>query len=138
MLKTEVTDQQALKLLREGGYWKGAVIAKRFLWLLIVTDAWIVAANAAFDVPSFLDLDEERNFTTWYSSAKLLLALWRRCLWRQEPPGPRRGTGRLVWLALALTLGALSMDETATAHERWRPDDEAHGGGKSARPAARR
>lgn len=94
-------------------------LVRRFLWMLLAADGLIIAANVAFDVPSFFDLDEERNFTTWYSSAKLLLAaLAALACAIEEPPGPRSRSGRSVWVVVALLLAGLSMDETATAHER--------------------
>ncbi len=90
-------------------------------WLLIVLvalDVALIAVNAV-GATSFLNFDEERNFTTWYSSAKLLgaavAALWCMTL---EPGSQRRGAKRFVWPTVALLFVGLSMDETATAHER--------------------
>lgn len=88
------------------------------LGVLIFVDLVLVAVNVV-GAPSFLNLDEEKNFSTWYSSVKLfgagLVALW---CWKLEPAAERRGLDRFVWPAIAITFVALSMDETATAHER--------------------
>lgn len=91
---------------------------KRLLLALVALDAALIVVNAV-GAPSFLILDEEANFTTWYSSAKLLAtalaALWCLAL---EPDSLRRGMQRWLWPAVALVFAALSMDETSTAHER--------------------
>jgi len=88
------------------------------LVMLVATDLALIAINF-LGAPSFLSLDEEKNFPTWYSSVKLfgtaLAALW---CWSLEPAAERRGRGRFVWPTLAAVFVALSMDETATAHER--------------------
>ena len=82
-------------------------------------DVLLLAVNV-IGAPSFLDLDQERNFPTWYSSAKLLgasmAALW--CWWL-EPAERQRGTSGFFWPIAALIFAVLSMDETATAHERF-------------------
>jgi hypothetical protein len=85
---------------------------------LLALDVLLIALNL-FGAPAFFDLDQEMNFPTWYSSAKLLGSAWA-ALWcmKLEPPAQRRGWNRLVWPAVALLFLALSMDETATAHER--------------------
>jgi hypothetical protein len=90
----------------------------RLLLALVVVDLLLLAVNV-IGAPSFLDLDQEKNFPTWYSSAKLLgaslAALW---CWRLEPPERRRGASGLFWPIAAVLFAVLSMDETATAHER--------------------
>ena len=43
----------------------------RLLLVVVGIDVVLVLVNFA-DPPSFLNLDEEKNFPTWYSSAKLL------------------------------------------------------------------
>jgi len=90
----------------------------RLLLALVLVDLLLLAVNV-IGAPSFLDLDQEKNFPTWYSSAKLLgaslAALW---CWRLEPTELRRGTGGFFWPLAAVLFAVLSMDETATAHER--------------------
>lgn len=121
-------------------------LALRFLVALIAIDALLIGANLSFYVPSFLDLDHERNLPTWYSSAKLLLTSLAAlaCAYLQ-PAWLRRGLHRFVWPTVALLFAALSMDETATAHERlaaaWMSGSEGEGlrarllGGDSAKDA---
>ena len=90
----------------------------RFLLVLVGIDLILVVVNL-LGAPSFLSLDEERNFSTWYSSAKLLgtalAAVWCMSL---EPAILYRGLKRFTWPAVALLFTGLSMDETSTAHER--------------------
>ena len=89
------------------------------LLVLVTLDLLVILINALGLAPSFLNLDEEQNLTTWYSSVKLLgsalAAIW--CM-RLERPADLAGTRRMVWPAIALLFVGLSMDETATAHER--------------------
>ena len=91
----------------------------RALGLLVALDLILILLNAFDLAPSFIKLDEEQNFTTWYSSAKLLgsalAAIW--CM-RLERPADLAGARRWIWPGIALLFVALSMDETATAHER--------------------
>jgi hypothetical protein len=98
---------------------RAEILAPRLLLALVVVDVLLLAVNV-IGAPSFLDLDQERNFPTWYSSAKLLgasmAALW---CWRLEPAERRRGTSGLFWPIAAVLFALLSMDETATAHERF-------------------
>ncbi len=93
-------------------------IVFRLMAVVLVVDCLLVLVNFG-EAPSFLNLDEERNFTTWYSSAKLLLAgLGALACWRLEPATLRAGLRSWVWPVMAAVLVALSVDETATAHER--------------------
>ena len=66
----------------------------RVLLALVVVDVLLLAVNV-IGAPSFLDLDQEKNFPTWYSSAKLLgasmAALW---CWRLEPAERAEGEHR--------------------------------------------
>jgi len=95
------------------------VTATSGLAVLVALDLVVILINALGLAPSFLNLDEEQNLTTWYSSAKLLgsalAAIW--CM-RLERPADLAGPRRWVWPAIALLFVGLSMDETATAHER--------------------
>ena len=91
---------------------------RRLIIVLIVVDISLITANV-IGAPSFLDLDQEQNFPTWYSSAKLLgtamVALWCMAI---EPRPTRRGMRSMMWTAVAVLFLALSIDETSSAHER--------------------
>jgi hypothetical protein len=95
------------------------VTATGALIVLVVLDLLVILTNALGLAPSFLSLDEEQNLTTWYSSTKLfgsaLAAIW--CM-RLERPVDLVGSRRFIWPAIAVLFVGLSMDETATAHER--------------------
>lgn len=87
------------------------------LGLLFLADAALIALHFAFGW-SVINLDEEGNLAAWYSSAKLLaLAVFCAWLWREER---RQRLGRLavLWLVVGWIFLGLSMDETASLHER--------------------
>lgn len=69
-------------------------------------------------IPTF-SLDAEANVPTWFSSAKLLaIALAGVYAFRVEGQAPSPPRYRPGWLAVATLFTALSMDETASLHER--------------------
>ena len=73
----------------------------------------------ALGASSFFNLDEEQNFPTWYSSTKLLLAaLAAFGCWRKETLEAGRNLRSLVWLLVSALLVGLSLDETASVHEK--------------------
>lgn len=87
---------------------------------LFVIDLTLIALHVAFGW-SLINLDEEGNLAAWYSSSKLLaLASVSVNLWilerAQQPAHRSRLT--ILWLAVAMIFLALSMDETASMHER--------------------
>lgn len=71
-----------------------------------------------FDI---INLDQEGNLTAWYSSAKLL-ALSALCLmiWSTERllKATKQWKLTVLWLLVAAVFLGLSMDETASIHER--------------------
>jgi hypothetical protein len=93
----------------------------RYVWVLLVFDAILVALHFITG-RAVINLDEEANVSAWYSSAKLLLMGWFCWLaWRQErsvPADRRPGRFTFLWIVLALLFLGLSVDETASLHER--------------------
>ncbi|MBN1268045.1 MAG: hypothetical protein JXB04_00515 [Kiritimatiellae bacterium] len=85
--------------------------------LIFLIDITFIILHFAFGW-SVINLDEEGNLTAWYSSTKLLgLAVLCAWLWNVE----RKQAGRklsFLWLVVALIFLGLSMDETASLHER--------------------
>ncbi|MCT2593151.1 hypothetical protein LHJ74_25145 [Streptomyces sp. N2-109] len=101
--------------------------ARRVLWFaagataaLLVADLATRAYNRYDPIPGirrFVNVDVEANLPTWWNSTLLLavagVALTAALL-------SRRGArpGRLSWLGLAAATALLSIDETASLHER--------------------
>jgi hypothetical protein len=70
---------------------------------------------------SVINLDEEGNLSAWYSSTKLLsLAVLCGIIWATErnQQAAQRRKLTFLWLVVALIFLGLSMDETASLHER--------------------
>ena len=98
---------------------------------LILIDSAFILLNL-FVPTSVYSLDEEANLPTWYSSAKLLalasLALW--LYFREGAAGGPAYLYRALWLPVGAVFLMLSIDETATLHERtarWAMDSELGG-----------
>jgi len=90
----------------------------RTTFAVVAIDVLLFVANLVGDW-SFVDLDQEKNFSTWYSSTKLLgVALAATWCMTLEPDERRRGVSGWLWPGVAALFVALSMDETSTAHER--------------------
>ncbi len=64
-----------------------------------------------------LDLDSERSFTTWYASAKLLIAAWTMFVAFSSAKIEGTRWKRCGLVALPATLALLSADEIAGLHE---------------------
>jgi hypothetical protein len=96
---------------------EGAVPA-RLLAALLALDLLLVILHVGTRASAVVDLDAEGNIPTWVSSAKLLAisALAVMC-WagERQAPGLRH---RWLWLGVAVLFAAMSLDETASLHER--------------------
>jgi len=91
------------------------------IWCLAATDAALILLHV-FTGISAVDLDQEANLTTWYSSVKLLgIAGMSAAVAARHSAANGRGMARL-WLINAVVFLGLSADETASLHEsfaRW-------------------
>lgn len=96
---------------------------KRYLSVfaaLLAVDVVLILLHVLFGW-SVINLDEEGTIAAWYSSVKLLsLALLTGFIWRAERDGPDARLRRFafLWLAVGAIFLALSVDETASLHER--------------------
>ena len=90
---------------------------------IITMDIVLVALHLligeTFDI---INLDQEGNLTAWYSSSKLLiLAALCFMVWSTERvvlAGKKQWRLTILWLLVAAVFLGLSMDETASIHER--------------------
>lgn len=85
---------------------------------LLGADVLLIALHTllGWDV---VNLDQEANLSTWYSSAKLLmLALMSVLIWDAERKAHNGFRFTWLWLLVALIFLGLSADETASMHER--------------------
>jgi hypothetical protein len=98
---------------------KGApVVPTRLLAALLAVDLSLVALHVLTRGAPVVDLDAEGNLPTWVSSAKLLaIAALAYLAWRHEERDPSL-RHRWLWLGVAGLFGAMSIDETASLHER--------------------
>jgi len=88
--------------------------------VLLVVDVVLIVLHVGFGW-SLINLDEEGNLATWYSSAKLLaLAVVAGTIWTAEgrQTQSQRRKFRVLWLLVALIFLGLSIDETSSIHER--------------------
>lgn len=102
-------------------------MTRRVLWFaagatvaLLVTDLGTRVINHYYEIPSVrrtVNVDLEANLPAWWNST-LLLAVAGVALAAALLSGPRSRPGRLSWLALAAGTAVLSLDETASFHER--------------------
>src|SRR5688572_12086924 len=93
-------------------------VPPRLLLTLVGVDLLLVILHLATNATPVLDLDAEGNVPTWVSSGKLLaIAVLAVIAWRQEQrePGLRH---RWLWLLVAALFAGMSLDETASLHER--------------------
>ncbi|AXK36066.1 hypothetical protein DVA86_29180 [Streptomyces armeniacus] len=87
---------------------------------LLVTDLATRGYNRYDAIPTirrFVNVDVEANLPTWWNST-LLLAVAGTALTAALLSGRGARPGRLSWLALAAATALLSMDESASLHER--------------------
>ncbi|MER5305993.1 hypothetical protein ABT039_41920 [Streptomyces lasiicapitis] len=87
---------------------------------LLVADLATRAYNSYDRIPGirrFVNVDLEANLATWWNST-LLLAVAGVALTAALLSGPDARPGRLSWLGLAAATALLSIDETASLHER--------------------
>ncbi|MEI5098119.1 hypothetical protein RB200_05085 [Streptomyces sp. PmtG] len=119
MTETQTHDQRAGEL--------GRPPARRVLWLATGATAFLLFADLAtraynhYDaipgVRRFVNVDVEANLATWWNST-LLLAVTGMALTAALLSGRDARPGRLSWLGLAAATALLSIDETASLHER--------------------
>lgn len=97
-------------------------------WVLLVDGIFLAATVSPFlrrsvtpqvygkiaVVRHWLDLGKEQNIGAWWSGALMLLA----AALLYEEAGTRRGAARRPWIALALIMLGLSIDEVTSVHER--------------------
>jgi len=92
--------------------------AKYVIIALLATDMLLIALHL-FLGWDLVNLDQEANLPTWYSSAKLLmLALMSVLLWDAERKAGNGFRFTWLWLVVAMIFLGLSADETASMHER--------------------
>lgn len=101
----------------DGGIVRRAAIA------LLSFDVVVIALHLVSGGAAVVNLDGEGNVPTWYSSAKLLaIAALAVVAWHAEGEERRAGLSppphRRLWLAIGGLFAALSLDETASLHER--------------------
>jgi len=105
----------------------------RILTVLLALDCVLITLHVATRATPLFDLDAEANVPTWVSSAKLLiiagLALFN---WDGERRDPAL-RHRWLWLGVALLFTAMSLDETASLHERAARALVAHGPARNLR-----
>jgi drug/metabolite transporter (DMT)-like permease len=93
-------------------------VPTRILFSLLAGDLLLVALHVATRGAAVVDLDAEGNIPTWVSSAKLLaIAVLAYLAWQREAQDPTLKY-RWLWLGVALLFAAMSLDETASLHER--------------------
>lgn len=97
---------------------KRDAVPTRVLLALLTTDLLLVVLHVATRGAAVVDLDAEGNIPTWVSSAKLLaIAVLAYLAWQREQEDPSLKY-RGLWLGVALLFAAMSLDETASLHER--------------------
>ena len=79
--------------------------------MMAVLNLWL---TPSVTITGLLALDEEATLPTWFSSSQLLLMAITAFVISQ-----RECAKRWIWYALAGLFGYLSLDETATIHERF-------------------
>ena len=101
-------------------------LKKLILWtigILISADLILIILHLLWmERISLINLEEEQNFATWYSSTKLLLiGIFSIVAYLIETPdlgAKLRLKHRKLWLVMAVIFIGLSADETGTIHER--------------------
>jgi len=97
---------------------KRGAVPTRVLLALLGIDLLLVALHVATSGAAVVDLDAEGNIPTWVSSAKLLsIAVLAYLAWQREREDPSLKY-RWLWLGVAGLFAAMSVDETASLHER--------------------
>ena len=94
-------------------------VFRRIVFALVGIDLLIIVLHLATDGVTVFNLDAEGNVPTWHSSAKLLaiaaMAVLAYGFERRERPPAKY---HRLWLGVAALFTALSLDETASLHER--------------------